>query len=86
MPGRMLSTSGDRVRWSLVAESLNRSYPVTLSMVLLVSLVPLYIFIADVARDGTPHVPELPLDRAFPLQPAWSMVYGRFARRPNEPE
>lgn len=60
----------------MVVESLNRPYPVSISMVVLVSLVPLYIFIADMARDGTPHAPELALDRAVPLQPGWALVYG----------
>lgn len=78
MPRRMPSTTtgAERIRWSLVAESLNRPYPVTLSMVVLVSLVPLYVFIADLARDGMPHAPELALDQALPLQPAWALVYG----------
>jgi membrane-associated phospholipid phosphatase len=46
-------------------------------MVLLVSMVPFYIFIGDVLMPGrTLHVPELALDRAVPLQPAWALVYG----------
>jgi membrane-associated phospholipid phosphatase len=64
------------VRWSLVAQALNRPYPVTPSMVALVSLVPCYIFIAEMMADRTLHRPELALDRAVPLQPAWALVYG----------
>ncbi|HEY0512669.1 MAG TPA: phosphatase PAP2 family protein [Thermoanaerobaculia bacterium] len=45
-------------------------------MVVLVSLVPFYIFIAELARERTLHVPELALDRAIPLQPAWALAYG----------
>ena len=45
-------------------------------MVLLVSMVPFYIFIAEIARYGTPHVPEIALDRMIPVRPAWSLVYG----------
>ncbi|HEU5162755.1 MAG TPA: phosphatase PAP2 family protein [Thermoanaerobaculia bacterium] len=60
----------------MVAESLTRPYPVTIPMILLVSMVPLYIFIADVARYGSPRAPEIALDRLIPLQPAWSLVYG----------
>lgn len=59
-----------------VAQAINRPYPVTASMVLLVSLVPLYLVIAQRARVGTVHVPEVALDRLLPLSPAWSLVYG----------
>ena len=63
-------------RLHLVLESFTRPYRVTIPMVVLVSLVPLYIFIADHARYGSPHAPELPLDRRIPLQPVWALVYG----------
>jgi membrane-associated phospholipid phosphatase len=64
------------VRWSLVAQALTRPYPVTPSMVVLVLLVPFYIFIGELMPDRTLHSPELALDRAVPLQPAWALVYG----------
>lgn len=64
-----------RNHWSLVVESLTRPYQVTIPMVLLISLVPLYLFIPDMAL-GPMHVPELALDRLVPLQPAWALVYG----------
>jgi membrane-associated phospholipid phosphatase len=57
-------------------QSLNRPYPVTLSMIVLVSLIPFYIFIAELLPGRTLHVPELALDRLLPLQPAWALVYG----------
>lgn len=60
----------------MAAQSLNRPYPVSLAMVVLVSLVPLYIFIGHSVAQRTLHVPALALDRALPLQPAWSIVYG----------
>jgi membrane-associated phospholipid phosphatase len=60
----------------MVAESLTRPYPVSFSMVLLVSLVPFYIFIGEMARERTLHIPALALDRVVPLQPAWALVYG----------
>jgi membrane-associated phospholipid phosphatase len=63
-------------RWSLIVQSLTRPYPVSLAMVVLVSLVPFYIFIAALMPSRTLHVPELPLDRVVPLQPAWALVYG----------
>jgi membrane-associated phospholipid phosphatase len=62
--------------WSLVAQSLNRPYPVSFPMLLLVSLVPCYIFIASVSWTRTLHVPEIALDRFIPLQPAWALIYG----------
>jgi membrane-associated phospholipid phosphatase len=60
----------------MVVESLKRPYPVTFPMVLLVCLVPLYIFIAQFMPGRTLHVPELHLDRTVPLRPAWALVYG----------
>ncbi len=63
-------------RWSMVAESVTRPYPVTIPMVALVSMVPFYVFIADLARGRTAHVPELPLDHLIPAQPGWALVYG----------
>jgi len=62
--------------WNMVGESLSRPYRVTIPMVLLVSLVPFYLFIPELAFDDTAHVPELALDRAVPLQPVWALVYG----------
>ena len=59
----------------MVAQSLTRPYPVSIPMVALVSLVPFYIFIAAMMPGRTLHVPELPFDRAVPLQPAWTLVY-----------
>jgi membrane-associated phospholipid phosphatase len=65
-------------RWSMVAQSLTRPYPVTVPMVVLVMLVPFYIFIGELMPGRTMHVPELAFDRAIPLQPAWALVYGTF--------
>jgi membrane-associated phospholipid phosphatase len=69
-------TAPPPARWSLVAQALNRPYPVTPSMVLLVLLVPCYIFIAEMMPERTLHSPEVALDRALPLEPAWALVYG----------
>jgi len=61
----------------MVAQSLTRPYPVTIPMVVLVTLVPFYIFIGQMMRGRTAlHVPALAFDRVIPLQPAWAMVYG----------
>jgi membrane-associated phospholipid phosphatase len=45
-------------------------------MVTLMLLVPCYLLIANRAELGIVHAPELPWDRALPLQPAWALVYG----------
>jgi membrane-associated phospholipid phosphatase len=59
-----------------VRESLRRPYHVTWPMVAFVSLVPCYIFVAQLAREsGAAYRPELALDRAIPLQPIWTLVY-----------
>lgn len=70
------SAAGPRITWSTVKRSLTRQYPVTIPMVLLVSLVPFYLVIASRARSGTAHVPEMALDRLLPLAPVWALVYG----------
>jgi membrane-associated phospholipid phosphatase len=45
-------------------------------MVILVSLVPLYLFIPDLTPVRTLYVPEIALDRVIPVQPVWALVYG----------
>jgi membrane-associated phospholipid phosphatase len=45
-------------------------------MVTLMLLVPCYLLIANRAAVGTVHAPELPWDRALPLQPIWALIYG----------
>lgn len=62
--------------WDLVRQSLARPYPVRWPMVVLVSLVPLYIFIPELVPAAARYAPEIALDRSIPLQPAWSLVYG----------
>jgi hypothetical protein len=60
----------------MVAQSLTRPYPVSLPMVVLVLLIPFYIFIAEMMPGRKLNVPELAWDRALRLQPAWALVYG----------
>lgn len=62
--------------WSAVSLTLRRPYPVTIPMVTLMLLVPCYLFIANRAAVGTVYAPELPWDRALPLQPTWALIYG----------
>lgn len=76
-PG-MRAPEASGVRWSLVVESLNRPYRVTFSMVVLVSLVPVYLFLPGLIPNRTFYAPELAWDRAVPLEPAWALIYGAF--------
>jgi membrane-associated phospholipid phosphatase len=57
-------------------ELMTRPQPVTLPMVTLFALVPFYLVIGELVQGGPMHVPEVALDRAIPLVPAWSVVYG----------
>jgi membrane-associated phospholipid phosphatase len=59
-----------------VAASLARPYPLTVPMVALMALVPLYVFIPGILPGRRQFTPELPLDRRLPLLPAWAIVYG----------
>lgn len=67
---------GERVRSRLIVQTLVRPYPVSVPMVVLVSLVPVYLFIARFVAAGTVHRPALPVDDLLPLQPVWALVYG----------
>jgi membrane-associated phospholipid phosphatase len=67
---------GNGISLSLARESLARPYRVPAAMVLLVALIPLYVLIPAFFPPRTRYVPELALDRAWPLVPAWAVVYG----------
>ena len=60
----------------MIAESFRRPYKVTLPMVLLVGMVPFYIFIAAHVKGRPVHVPEIALDRMLPVRAEWALVYG----------
>lgn len=45
-------------------------------MVVLVALVPFYVLIPAWFPPKIRHVPELTLDRVWPLVPSWAIVYG----------
>lgn len=62
--------------WRIFAHALTRPYPVTVQMVALLAIVPAYVGIAELDVGRTLHVPEIALDRALPLLPAWALVYG----------
>lgn len=42
----------------------------------IVALAPMYFIVTSITRGWPVHTPELPLDRAVTLQPAWMLVYG----------
>ena len=67
-------TAGSRL--DLARQSLARPYTVTIPMIVLVGMVPFYIFIAGPHAGRTLHVPAIALDSAIPLVPAWSLIYG----------
>lgn len=64
------------IGWRLALASLRRPHRVTLPMILLVALVPFYIFIPEIWPPAVRYRPAVPLDRAFPLVPAWALIYG----------
>ena len=72
----MSASANAPATWSQVVDSLNRPYRVTIQMVILVTLVPFYIFIAGAMPGRAVNVPALGWDRALLLQPAWVLVYG----------
>ena len=64
------------VQMSLAVRSFTRPYPVSIYMVALMALLPVYLFIAHSAAAGSVHRPEIWLDRAVPLEPVWGLIYG----------
>jgi len=60
----------------MVVDALTRPYPVSVPMVVLVLLVPFYLFIGQLTQGRVVHAPALPWDRALPLRPGWALVYG----------
>lgn len=64
------------VQVSLAMRSFTRPYPVSIYMVVLMALVPVYLVIAHSAAAGSPRQPEIWLDRVLPLEPAWGLIYG----------
>ncbi len=70
------SASEIRITWGSLGRALTRPYRVTFPMILLVSLVPFYLVIAQRASGGVVHSPGLALDRFLPLVPTWAPVYG----------
>lgn len=65
-----------RSAWSDIGKVMTRPQPVTLPMVALFAIIPFYLYIGALVEGRILHVPELALDRAIPVEPAWSFVYG----------
>jgi hypothetical protein len=61
---------------AMVSRSLVQPYRVPWSLVVLLCLVPLYILVPEFFPPATRYAPEFALDRALPLVPVWSIVYG----------
>ena len=64
-----------RITWQALAQVFTRPQPVTIPMVTLFAIIPFYLVIGAYIPGRTVHVPEVALDRALPLLPAWSGVY-----------
>jgi membrane-associated phospholipid phosphatase len=62
--------------WGTIVQAFTRPYPVTLPMIVFVSLIPLYVFIPRIVDGRTFYAPASALDGLVPLRPVWSLVYG----------
>ena len=66
-----------RLGWRDIKDLMTRPQPVTIPMVVLFSIIPVYLYIGHAWIPGrTLHIPELALDRLVPVVPAWSVIYG----------
>jgi membrane-associated phospholipid phosphatase len=70
------ATDADGIGFRAAARLFRRHQPVTISMVALGLIVPLYLFIpSQFLRGRAVYVPAVWLDDALPVEPAWSVVY-----------
>lgn len=74
------ATDASQSRWSLARELFARPFPLSASLLIpfcvWALLVPVYLVVGAHVRGGLLHRPELALDRALPVLPAWTPVYG----------
>ena len=60
----------------MAVQVFTRPQPVTIPMVALFAIIPLYLFIGHALVPGrVVHRPEVGLDHVVPMEPAWSLVY-----------
>jgi membrane-associated phospholipid phosphatase len=64
------------VQWSMAVRSFTRPYRVTLGMIALICMVPVYVFIGHGVAAGALSAPAIALDDLLPLHPSWALVYG----------
>jgi len=62
--------------WRALVKLMARPQPVTVEMVALFAIIPLYLAIGAWVQGGVAHVPEITVDRMIPVRPEWSVVYG----------
>lgn len=76
----MRATNASRARWTLFTEFITRPYPaspsVLLPFIVFLVLIPGYLIIGAHVRNLPMHYPALSLDRAVPVQPIWTLIYG----------
>lgn len=70
-----LADDADPITWRAIVKVMSRPQPVTLPMVTLFSIIPVYLYIGHLVQGRILHVPALALDDALPIVPAWSFVY-----------
>ena len=70
------ATDADGAGFRAAARLFARHQPVTMSMVALGLIIPLYLVIGwEIVPGRTLYVPAVWLDYALPVEPAWSVVY-----------
>ena len=70
------ATSKIGLRFWDAARLFSRHQPITIPMVALALIIPIYLFIGGVLVPGlTVNEPAMTLDYAIPLEPAWSVIY-----------
>ena len=61
--------------WKEIAVLMSRPQPVTIPMVSLFAIIPLYLAIQVFVAGGSTHAPETEFDRMVPVRGGWALVY-----------
>jgi membrane-associated phospholipid phosphatase len=61
--------------WTEIKQLMTRPQPVTLPLVLLFAVAPLYLVIQVLVAGGPTYAPETELDRLVPVRGGWALVY-----------